>query len=256
MSEIHFYQEGDGQPLILIHGFCETGEMWRGFSASLGSSNSVYAIDLPGFGMSPLDSDRITLEEVAVQIEEWMHDQDIKNPIIIGHSLGGYVALSLLELLGNHIKGIGLFNSTSFADPEKKKAMRNKALSFIEKKGVAKFVDSFVPQLFPENRRKELAKQIQVAVKDAHRSSLNGLLAYTQAMRDRPDRSSILAHFQGKKLMIAGTKDSAVPIEDSRKQKELFTHYHELEGMGHMGMIEEKEKTLNLLQSFLKACKA
>ncbi len=254
MSNIHFYHEGEGQPVLLIHGFCETSEMWREFSSALSSDNSVFSIDLPGFGLSPIESDHTTLEEVAVQVEEWMHDHKIQSPIVIGHSLGGYVALALLELLGNELKGVGLFNSTSFADSEEKKAMRNRALIFIEKNGVTKFVDSFVPQLFPENRRAELAKEIESAVKDAHRSSLNGLLAFTKAMRDRPDRSSVLNHFHGKKMMIVGTKDTAVSLEDSRKQEGLFTHYHEIEGMGHMGMIEEKERTLTFVKKFVADC--
>lgn len=247
---IHFFEKGQGKPVVLIHGFCESGNMWVPFAEVLSSDFRVFCPDLPGFGDSPIASDQISLEEVAVQLEEWMEEQKIQNPIVIGHSLGGYVALALLELMGNKIKALGLFHSTAFADDEEKKEMRNRTVAFLKKNGVEKFVTSFVPPLFPEARREELAAEIQNAIEDAKRSSLEGLIGYSQAMRDRKDRLEVLKNFSGPKLLIAGTEDGAVKIEASRKQKEAFTQYVELEGVGHMGMIEAKEKTLKVVRMF------
>lgn len=247
---IHFFEKGQGKPVVLIHGFCETGKMWIPFAEALSSDFRVVCPDLPGFGDSPIAGDQISLEEVAVQLEEWMEEQKIQRPIVIGHSLGGYVALALLELLGNKIKALGLFHSTAFADDEEKKQMRNRTVTFLQKNGVEKFVTSFVPPLFPEARREELAAEIQNAIEDAKRSSLEGLIAYSRAMRDRKDRLEVLKNFSGPKLLIAGTEDGAVKIEASRKQKGDFTHYVELEGVGHMGMIEAMEKTLKVLKEF------
>ncbi|GAB2474931.1 alpha/beta fold hydrolase [Algoriphagus taiwanensis] len=248
---IHFFEKGQGKPVVLIHGFCESGNMWIPFAEALSSDFRVICPDLPGFGDSPIERDRITLEEVAVQLEEWMDEQKVQNPIVIGHSLGGYVALALLELMGNKIKALGLFHSTAFADDEEKKEMRNRTVTFLKKNGVEKFVTSFVPPLFPEARREELAPEIQNAIEDAKRSSLEGLIGYSRAMRDRKDRLEVLKNFSGPKLLIAGTEDGAVKIEVSRKQKEAFTQYVELEGVGHMGMIEAKEKTLEVVRSFV-----
>ncbi|GMQ30052.1 alpha/beta hydrolase [Algoriphagus confluentis] len=248
---IHFFEKGQGKPVVLIHGFCESGNMWIPFAEALSSDFRVICPDLPGFGDSPIERDRITLEEVAVQLEEWMEEQHIQNPIVIGHSLGGYVALALLELMGSRIQALGLFHSTAFADDEEKKEMRNRTVAFLKKNGVEKFVTSFVPPLFPEARREELAAEIQNAIEDAKRSSLEGLIGYSRAMRDRKDRLEVLENFSGPKLLIAGTEDGAVKIEASRKQNEAFTQYVELEGVGHMGMIEAKEKTLKVVRSFV-----
>jgi pimeloyl-ACP methyl ester carboxylesterase len=90
------------------------------------------------------------------------------------------------------------------------------------------------------------------AIEDGQRSSLEGLQAYTVAMRDRQDRITILQQFPGPKLLLAGTLDGAVKIESSRAQQKAFTHYIELEGVGHLGMIEEKEKTLGVVQDFVR----
>lgn len=247
---IHFFEKGEGQPLILIHGYCETGRMWADFAESLSSEFRVMCPDLPGIGESAISGDQISLEEVAVHLEDWMDTNNIENPIIIGHSLGGYVALGLLELMGNRIKAIGLFHSTAFADDADKKGMRNRTITFLRKNGVEKFVTSFVPPLFPESRREDLAKEIEMAIEDGKRSTLNGLIAFAGAMRDRPERLEVLKFFSGPKLLIAGTEDGAVKIEASRTQKDAFSHYFELQGVGHMGMVESKEETLEIVREF------
>jgi pimeloyl-ACP methyl ester carboxylesterase len=249
---LHFFEKGQGHPLLFLHGFCESGEMWRYFADSLSTQYRVICPDLPGFGDSALTHPIQSLEEVAEQLEAWMQAEQIQNPIVLGHSLGGYVALALLERMGDRIKAIGLLHSTAFADDLEKKEMRNRVLIFLNKHGAAKFVISFVPQLFPEHRRDELADAMALAIEDGKRSSLEGLLAYTVAMRDRKDRLAVLQQFAGPKLLLAGTLDGSVKIESSRAQQHAFTHYIELEGVGHLGMVEEKEKTLAVVQDFVR----
>jgi pimeloyl-ACP methyl ester carboxylesterase len=250
MYEINFFEKGKGQPLVLIHGFCESGKMWGPFADLLSQDFRVICPDLPGFGDSPISGDQISLEEVAVMLEDWMELNQIENPIVIGHSLGGYVSLALLELMGSRIKAIGLFHSTAFPDDQEKKEMRNRTIDFLKKNGVEKFVTSFVPPLFPEKRRNELADEIQAAIVDAKRSSLHGLIAYSGAMRDRKERLEVLKQFSGPKLLIAGTEDGAVKIESSRAQKAAYSQYIELPGVGHMGMVESRDETLEIVRDF------
>ena len=249
---LHFFEKGQGPALLFLHGFCESGEMWRYLADSLSTQYRVLCPDLPGFGDSPLTSPIASLEELAMQLEEWMEILQIKDAIVLGHSLGGYVALALLERMGNRIQAIGLLHSTAYADDLEKKEMRNRTLTFLKKHGATKFVTSFVPQLFPEHRRIELADAMAHAIEDGKRSSLEGLLAYTIAMRDRVDRLEVLQQFVGPKLLLAGTVDGSVKIESSRAQHSAFTHYIELEGVGHLGMVEEKEKTLEVVQNFVR----
>ncbi|MEB2773959.1 alpha/beta hydrolase [Algoriphagus sp. D3-2-R+10] len=250
MSPIHFFEKGKGQPVVLIHGFCEIGEMWRGFAHALSKDFRVICPDLPGSGKSPINSDSIQLEEVAVLLEEWMEENAIQNPIVIGHSLGGYVTLALLELLGNKLKAVGLFHSTAFADDEEKKEMRDRAVIFLKKHGVDTFVTSFVPPLIPEPNRASFQSEIAEAIDQAKQSTLDGLIAYTKAMRDRKDRFEVLGNYSGPKLMIAGTLDGAVKIDASRAHKSAVTDFYELVGVGHLGMIEQKNTCTEILREF------
>lgn len=250
MSSIHFFEKGQGQPVILIHGFCEISEMWREFAEALSSNFRVICPDLPGCGKSPLTLTHASLEEVAVVLEDWIEEENIQDPIVIGHSLGGYVTLALLELMGSKLKAIGLFHSTAFADDEEKKGMRDRTVIFLKKHRVDTFVTSFVPPLIPEHKRDDFQAEIAVAIAQAKQSTLEGLIAYTKAMRDRKDRFEVLRNFTGSKLMIAGTLDGAVKIDASRKHKLAVSEYHELDGVGHLGMIEQKSKCIEILRGF------
>ncbi|WP_194976775.1 alpha/beta fold hydrolase [Aquiflexum lacus] len=248
---IAFSQKGTGQALILIHGFCESKEMWKTFSEHLSTSYQVFCPDLPGFGESPINQTQISLEETAVMLHDWMEENQIQHPIIIGHSLGGYVTLALAELMGQELKAIGLFHSTAFADDLEKKKTRNKTIDFVKKNGVDKFIDSFVPPLFSEQHQTEQADKIKELIELGKRSSKKGVLAFIAAIRDRKDRFELWKTFQGPKLMIAGELDPAVKIESSRLHQPFATLYHELTGVGHMGMFEKQEEALMTIERFL-----
>lgn len=250
MSEIHSFEKGSGQPVILIHGFCEIGEMWRDFAEALSDKFRVICPDLPGCGKSAMTLSSNSLEEIAVLLQEWMEEKAIQNPIVIGHSLGGYVTLALLELMGSKLKAVGLFHSTAFADDEEKKGMRDRTVVFLQKHGVETFVTSFVPPLIPEKKRDEFQAEITLAIEQAKQSTLEGLIAYTKAMRDRKDRFDILKNYSRPKLMIAGTEDGAVKIDASRAHKPAISDYYELKGVGHLGMIEQKKECIAIVREF------
>lgn len=248
---IHFNKSGQGPALLLIHGFCETLTMWDHWTPELSQSHTVYSLDLPGFGKSPLPTNTVTLETIAVELHEWMENENITKPIIIGHSLGGYVTLALAELLGTEIRAIGLFHSTALPDTEEKRHVRNKTYDFIKKFGVPKFIESFVPPLFSEKNRDAMKNEIESLVEAGKVSPEKSVLSYIHAMRDRKDRFEIWKMFSNPKLMIAGCHDLAINVEQSRWHKPFADHYHELSEAGHMGMFEESEQCLYHIKEFL-----
>lgn len=248
---ISFTKEGTGRPIILLHGFCETKEMWKTFSKDLSTSYTVYCPDMPGFGDSPMPTDELNLEMVAVWLAEWIEEQKVQQPVIIGHSLGGYVTLALAELMGSSIRGIGLFHSTALPDSKEKQKVRNKTITFLKKHGVDKFMDSFVPALFSELHREIKSTVIQELIQAGKKTSIQAAIAYTAAMRDRKDRMELWKTFPNPKLMIAGELDTAVPIESSRLHKDFTDIYHELNGVGHMGMFEAEKESLRVIRQFL-----
>ncbi|MEM9980897.1 MAG: alpha/beta fold hydrolase [Bacteroidota bacterium] len=140
---------GKGAPVILIHGFCESKAIWESFVPTLAEKHQVIALDLGGFGESAnLLPTPVTIEALASQVYDLLQSLAIQQATFVAHSLGGYVSLALAEKHPSLFAGLCLFHSTALADTEEKKATRNKVIAFVQKVGVAKYMQSFVASLF------------------------------------------------------------------------------------------------------------
>ncbi|MEX0883212.1 MAG: alpha/beta hydrolase [Cyclobacteriaceae bacterium] len=253
MTELKYNDIGKGKAVVLVHGFCETKEIWKVMANSLSKNYRVICPDLPGFGESPLPNKHFDLKEIATMLEIGLSKLEVSSPMVIGHSLGGYICLEMAANMGSGLAGLGLFHSSAFADEEEKKAVRNKTIEFVEKNGVEPFIRSFIPPLFAENNRLPCSDKIERLIMSGLKVKKSSLIAYTQAMRDREDNLETLKNFKGRKLLICGEKDPAVPLDVSRKHKEAVNVFHEIADCGHMGMFEKKDQALNALLSFLKS---
>lgn len=252
-----FYSESGAShldaPLVLLHGFCETHQIWARFQRSLSRNCRVLSPDLPGFGESPLPTGNFELPDVAETLHDWLKKLNVPRCILLGHSLGGYVSLAFLEKYPHMVEGIGLMNSTAYADSEEKKHTRDNVIRFVEKHGVEKFIDSFVPQLFYSENREKLSIEIEELLSIARSTRQESLIAYTRAMKGRKDRLEVLRNFRKPILYIAGEEDSSVPLEDSKKQIRSLSNYevHILKKTGHMGMYEKPEESLEIVRNFV-----
>jgi pimeloyl-ACP methyl ester carboxylesterase len=248
-SGIFFRDEGKGFPVVLIHGFCETHQIWNSFSKKLSSHYRVISLDLPGFGMSPLLKEPFSIKDVATKVLTWLNASNIQNSFVMGHSLGGYVTLAMVEQQPTVFNGFGLFHSTAFADSDEKKLSRNKVIEFVSNNGVAPFIESFIPPLFFDQHNPSIPEVVKLALTTKKET----LLAYVQAMRDRPDRTNVLRSFTNPVLFISGEMDGVVSPESITQQSKLVTlpTVHVMKGVAHMGMFENENKSLELTRNFL-----
>ncbi|MEQ8924973.1 MAG: alpha/beta hydrolase [Fulvivirga sp.] len=250
---IHSEIIGEGNPVVLIHGFCETSSIWKPLINKLALSHQVITLDLPGFGKSPLQSINFSIMDIAEMVHGYLEEKNLLNSALVGHSLGGYVTLAIAERHAADYKGFGLFHSTSFADDDEKKRSRNKTIEFVKKRGVQVFADSFVQQLFYVKNRAHLENEIKVVINAAAETSAASLISYMEAMRDRPDRSEVLKSIDQPTLFIAGDQDGSVPIDKSRAQYGLMKDatIAELKDVAHMGMYEATQKCFIAINEFL-----
>lgn len=248
-SGIHFTDEGNGFPVLFIHGFCETHQIWNSFSKKLAKDFRLLSIDLPGFGKSELLPTPFSIADVASRVIHWLKSLNIDSCMAIGHSLGGYVTLAIAEQHPTLFKGFCLFHSTAYADTEERKLSRNKVIEFVSRNGVAPFIESFIPPLFYN----QLNPHIPAIVALASQTKREALITYVEAMRDRPDRTHVLEQFKGSVLFIAGEKDGGITPESVKRQSELNpkSTLHVLPEVAHMGMFEKERLTLELTRRFL-----
>jgi pimeloyl-ACP methyl ester carboxylesterase len=249
-SGIFYTDQGKGFPVLLLHGFCETHEIWNSFSKALSKNFRVLCLDLPGFGGSELLPPGFSIDDVAAKVHSFLEKLKIEECISIGHSLGGYVTLSMTDQRQKAMKAFGLLHSTAYPDAEERKISRNKVIEFVSKYGVTPFIESFIPPLFYDKTN----THIQPLVKLASQTRLDTLVGYVKAMRDRPDRTNLLERFNRPILFITGEKDTGITPDSVQKQAFLAPKatLHLLSEVSHMGMFENEEETLRYTYEFLK----
>lgn len=254
-SPLPHFDIGSGEKtLILVHGFCETKNFWKGFAEDLLPDIRIIIPDLPGFGESLLHStDKVSIEFYADKLNELLEWLKISSCTMLGHSMGGYVTLAFAEKHPSKVEKIGLFHSTAYEDTPQKKDNRNRTIEFIQKHGMEKFGSSFVAPLFFHKNRDQLKEEINFLSNEASSCNQAAVIAATEAMRERKDRAQVLKEINIPVLFIIGEEDPAVPLEKSMEQSKLAqqAEVHLLPKTGHMGMFERKKQTIQIVKAFV-----
>lgn len=252
---LYYRIQGHGVPVMLLHGFGEDGTIWDGMKDQLAANHRVIVPDFRGSGRSTGNLDNLTIDKLAEDVKKIIDKEELAELIMIGHSMGGYVTLAFAEKYGHLLKSFGLFHSTAFADSDEKKESRNKNMDFIRKHGSAKFLQQAVPTLFSEEFRNARPEVVDEIISRYSNFSPGALVQYTEAMKNRPDRTAVLHSFKKPVLFIMGEHDTAVPLEQSLKQCSIpeFSYIYICVHSGHMGMLEEPEFCLKALLEFLSA---
>lgn len=248
-KKLHYTVAGKGRPVMLIHGFGEDGNIWKKLIKGLQDNFQLIVPDIPGSGRSEMLEGENHIDDYAVAVQHILDAESIKHATIIGHSMGGYITLALAEKYAELLNGFGLFHSSAYADDEEKKQTRRKAIDFIKANGAYAFLKTSIPNLFAGNKH---LKEMEDLIQKGKEFSSESLVQYYQAMINRPDRTAVLRTFEKPVLFIMGEKDSAVPLQASLQQCHLpaIAYVHILD-TGHMGMIEEPDRSISILESFL-----
>ncbi|MBZ9652885.1 alpha/beta fold hydrolase [Psychroflexus montanilacus] len=251
-TKIHFISLGEGEPVILLHGFLENSSMWTRLQEELSKTHKVYALDLPGHGETEAIGYIHTMEDYAALVLAFAEDQKLETFSLVGHSMGGYVALALAELASDKIKKLILLNSSSLADSEVKQKERNRAIGMIQKYPEA-FIRMAVKHLFLPKDQKRLSAEIDTAILEAKKCSQQGIINTLNGMRERKDRTKVLTNISSKSLIILGKEDKVIDFEKTKAIAEEAGIELEILPGGHMSYIEHPDLLLKTVQEFLSS---
>ena len=251
-TTISFTDQGKGTAVVLLHGFLENKQMWNAFIPELSKRNRVIAIDLLGHGATECLGYIHTMEDQADMVQSILQELKIRKVVLIGHSMGGYIALAFAELYAENVKGIMLLNSTSKADSEERKINRDRAIVAV-KQNYSNFIRMSIANLFSESNRERLTEVIEQVKIEALKTPLQGIVASLEGMKIRKDREIIL-HFASYPIqLVLGKKDGVLIYEDNLDQiegtKVQLTTFED----GHMSHIENETELLALLLQFLRS---
>ena len=235
--------------LVMLHGHGLSPSIWDFLYAPLANDYGILRPDLSRL------IDFNTVETYADEVLGQITSSERGPCVLIGHSMGGYVALAIAEANPDRVKGLVLFNSTAFADTDtdEQRQKRDDGQRLLETEGGPAFIAKMLPTQFSEQSQTDIPDLVRQTVETHKTLPTEALLAGWHAIRNRPDRSDMLIDAPYPVLIIAGRHDKAVPIERSEElhQKLPEAGYVVLERSGHLGMIEEPENSLLALKSFL-----
>ena len=249
-TKISFSDSGSGDAIILLHGFLENSSMWDFCIPEMTKTNRVVAIDLLGHGKSECLGYIHTMEDQADMVFAVLQHLKIKKATLIGHSMGGYIALAFAELYPESLKSLVLINSTSFNDSPDRKKNRERAIKMV-KKDYTTFVRLSIANLFSEENCGILINEIENTKLEALKTPLQGIIAAQEGMKIRKNRQLILQSLKIPTLLILSKKDPVLDYQENIRQIENTNIELVTFNDGHMSHIENREQLLAILLKFV-----
>jgi pimeloyl-ACP methyl ester carboxylesterase len=246
VNRIHLAYErrGQGRPLVLLHGFPLDHHLWDDVAPLLEDSFDIIVPDLRGFGNSTMIESALSMDDYASDIASLLDHLNIQKAAIVGHSMGGYVALAFARRYPERVSGLGLVSSQLLADPPERKEGRYKSAADVEANGIGSVVEAMAPKFTTDQKLQAYARE------SMQRQQPAAYIGALKAMAERADSTPLLSSFHFPVVIVHGDSDSLIPIDRAREVKQALPQAHlvEIQGAGHMPMMEAAEKTAEALR--------
>jgi pimeloyl-ACP methyl ester carboxylesterase len=209
---LHYQAIGEGPVTVYLHGFLESSTMWEPLKLSDIPGTHIL-IDLPGHGNSPLVDpvNEPSIRFMADEVEKVLVNLKVQDYRVVGHSMGGYVALYLMAHSALKTKHVTLLNSNYWSDNEAKKADRQR-VARIAYTGKQLFINEAIPNLFVDPTA--FKEQITALKREAETMTADAIAYAALAMRNRNDYSELVAHIPTRMQIIHGALDRLVSVEE------------------------------------------
>lgn len=235
---LHALRPGTGLPLVLLHAFPLDSRMWADVAAALPAGVPVLAVDLPGLGAAqgvPLPGP--ALEASADAVAAALAQDGQHRAVVAGLSMGGYVALALLERHPDLVAGLGLLDTKATADADDARAHRLRVAAAVEESGTVDEVRPMAAALVGADARdRGVPATVEAWIADQPPA---GVAWSQRAMAARPDRTGVLSGYRGPALVLVGEEDGPTPPAEARRSASLLgVAPVVVPGAGHLTAVE------------------
>ncbi|WP_315098719.1 alpha/beta hydrolase [uncultured Cellulomonas sp.] len=241
---LHTYRsEGDGLPLVLLHGFPLDHRMWDEVARRIPPGRPVHAVDLPGTPGHASDLPEPSLDASADLVASELRAAGVDRAVVAGLSMGGYVALALLERHPDLVAALGLVDTKSTADAPEARANRLRIADEAEATRSVEPVRAMASSLLGETTR---TAQPRVAAEVAawiEQQEPAGIAWSQRAMAARPDRTEVLRAFDGPVVVVVGDEDTVTPVEAAEHLVGTAAHGRlvVVPQAGHLSSVEQPD---------------
>jgi pimeloyl-ACP methyl ester carboxylesterase len=244
--------------LVFLHAFPLNADMWAPQLDAIPRFWRLIAPDFRGFGESDTDgggseSARLTLEDYARDVVGLLEELAVRNPVLAGLSLGGYVAFAAMRLQTIQPSGLILADTRPQADTEEGLAGRQRMIGLVDREGAAGVANEMLPKLVSDETRQNqpdvverVRRLILAAPPDAIKAALYRMMA-------RPDSSAQLAQVLCPTLILVGERDLLTPPNLSYDMQARLTDatLETIPSAGHISNLEQPEAFNGALIRFL-----
>jgi len=236
-TELAYRDEGQAQPLLLIHAFPLSSAMWEDQIDALATHFRVIAPDLRGFGVTARGSGAANLDQHADDLAGLLDHLGIEKATVAGLSMGGYIVFALLRRHRARIERLILADTRAGADSDEAKQGREKNARLAEAQGAGAIAEQMLLKLLSASAPAAFRDEVRKIIEANDRA---GLAAALRAMAARPDSTPLLATIGVPTLIIVGGEDELTPPSESRAMHAAIvgSQLVELAGVGHLSNVE------------------
>jgi pimeloyl-ACP methyl ester carboxylesterase len=251
-TRVKFSDSGRGRLIVLLHGYLETGEVWMPLEEKLREGFRVVSVDLPGHGESDVAGETHTMEFLAEVTREVFKYTGESKALLVGHSLGGYVALAFAEKYPRMLSGYVLFHSHPYPDSPEAIEKRKREISVVMAGKKDLMYPANISMMFAESNLKLMDEELSRSKKLASQNPAEGIIAMLNGMIVRPSRVSVVESGKVPLLWILGRHDLYFTPEKALGTVKIPVNARVvvLENSGHLGFIEETGTAAKMITGF------
>lgn len=236
--------------VVFIHGFLESLDIWNEITDYFSDHYYCLLVDLPGHGASISNKKVHTMQESALSICDILKANQIKKATLIGHSMGGYVALAILRHRPKVVQGLLLLNSTSYKDSPEKRVYRDRAIRLVSRNKKA-FIHMAITNLVSKEGLIKYQKEIKNLISKANQVTSQHIVATLKGIKEREDQFELFKNFDGLKAIFSGEKVTIIPNHLSKSEAALSDSYMKTFKGGHLSYLENRDLFKIELEKFL-----
>jgi 3-oxoadipate enol-lactonase len=255
-GNINYIDSGNarGTPVVFVHGFPFSHEMWKPQLDAVGRSYRTIAYDIRGHGLSDIGDGQYSIESHVDDLFGLIDHLNLGKVVIVGLSMGGYITLRALEREQNRFLATVLCDTRADADSNEGKIRRFASVAAVKKSGSAAFAENFVKAVFAPGTFSANPAAIAAIRTIIERTPPLSIAGTQIALASRTDTTGSLSSIRIPTLILVGEQDVTTPPEASRFMHERIpgSELHIVPTAAHMSNLENTGEFNGHLLAFLQ----
>jgi 3-oxoadipate enol-lactonase len=256
-TSYNIYGEASGLPVVLIHGFPFSQEMWRPQVAELSGDYRVITYDVRGHGKSEVGDGQYTIEFFVDDLIAVLDHLRIEKAVVVGLSMGGYIALRAIERNPERFSGLVLCDTRSEADTNEGKIKRAGSIQSVRTDGVKKYAEGFVKAVFAPQTFERNSEAVGFITQIIERTSPVAIAGTLLALASRTDTTESLSKINVPTLILVGEHDALTPVSAAKLMNEKIrqSELHVISNAAHLSNLENPGEFNKHLSEILRRLK-